>query len=209
MKKYRPFTSGFIVIYVLGVLCIGDALITLINQLRGTINEYTSSFALFSYLIAVLAVLYIKMYASTRIEINNESMRIVCPFYIRPKEGTKRAMFIYRQGDTDIKLINKRFMLADLEKYGFIEDLGYNRLDASAVTATSPLFPVQEVALVMKDGKRYHMNAGFYTGEQMKQMVDQIQSITGIAPTGGLADPVAAKAKLKEEKKKKKNSKKR
>lgn len=205
MKKYRPHCAGFIVVYILAVLCVGDAVFTLVQQLRGTADTYLASFSFFSYLIALLAIAYMKLYVSARIEIDSASMRIVCPFYIRVRAGAKRAFFIFRQGDTDIRLIDKRFQLADLEKYGFIDDLGYSRLDASETGAANLLFPVQEVALVMKDGRRYHMNAGYYSGEQLRQMVDQLQSATGIAPTGALRDPVAAKAEIKA----KKNSKKR
>ena len=31
MKKYRPYRAGYIVLYILGLLCISDALITLIK----------------------------------------------------------------------------------------------------------------------------------------------------------------------------------
>ena len=40
MKKYRPYRAGFIVIYILGVLCMSDALFTLFQQLTGRMNEY-------------------------------------------------------------------------------------------------------------------------------------------------------------------------
>ena len=133
MKKYRSWKAGFIVMYVLGILCVGDALFTLINQVRGTSNEFMQSFSLFSYMIAILAVLYVRMYGSTRIEIDATHMRVVWPVYIRPKQGEKRAMFIYRQGDLDMKLMNKRFDLRELAKFGYIEDLGYERLDKSGV----------------------------------------------------------------------------
>ena len=114
MKKYRPYRAGFIVIYVLGVLCISDAIYTLISQATGTANEYMASFSLFSYLIAVLAFLYVKLYIVTRIEIDGKFMRFVNPVYIKPAPGAKRAMFIYRQGDTDIKLVDKRFPLSEM-----------------------------------------------------------------------------------------------
>ena len=187
MKKFRPYKAGFIVIYVLSVLCISDALITLVRQARGTANEYLQSFSLFSYLIAVLAVLYVKMYAATRIELDGKSMRIVCPFYIKPAAGTKRAMFVYRQGENDIKLVDKKFALADLLKYGYVEDMGYSTLDKSNAGPKNKLFPVHEMALVMKDGKRYHVNAGFYSPKQLKEIVDQLVSVTGVHPTGALA----------------------
>ena len=188
MKKYRPYRAGFIVIYILGVLCMSDAIITLIKQFTGTLNEYMSSFSLFSYLIALLAFFYVKMYVVTRVEIDSTSMHIVNPVYIKPQPGAKRASFIYRQGENDIKLLDKRFQLADLEKFGYIEDLGYDKLDRSGATETTALFPVHEVALVMKDGKRYHWNAANYSWKQLQQIVPQIEQASGVQATGKLAD---------------------
>lgn len=192
MKTYRPYRAGFIVIYVLGVLCIGDAVYSLIATALGSANEYMQSFALFSYLIAVLAFLYVKMYGSSRVAIDGKTMRFVNPVYIKPAPGAKRAMFIYRQGETDIKLVDKRFQLADMEKYGYIEDLGYAQLDKSNAGPNNKLFPVHEIALVMKDGKRYHMNGAFYNTKQLADMVNQIQAATGLKPEGKLAELASA-----------------
>lgn len=192
MKRYRPYRAGFITIYVLTALCLGDAIYTLIAQATGTLSDYMASFSLFSYLFAILAFLYFKMYFATRVEIDGESMHIVFPVYIKPAPGAKRAMFIYRQGDTDIKLVNKRFKLADLEKYGYIEDLGYAQLDKSNAGPNNKLFPVHEIALVMKDGKRYHMNGAFYHEKQLRGMVEQIQAATNLAPEGKLAEVLKA-----------------
>ena len=188
MKKYRPMKAGFWVVYALGLLSIGDALYSLIGSMNGTASEYTQSFSMFSYLIAALAVCFVRMYAQARIEIDETHMRVVWPVYIRPRQGEKRAMFIYRQGDLDMKLMNKRFDLRELEKYGYIEDLGYERLDASGVGEKNKLFPIKEVALVLKDGKRYHMNAGYYKPEVMKDMVQRIHRISGVEPTGSLGE---------------------
>ena len=188
MKRYRPYRAGFIVIYILGLLCISDAIVTLVRQMTGTLNEYMSSFSLFSYLIALLAVFYVKMYVVTRVEIDSTSMHIVNPVYIKPQPGAKRASFIYRQGENDIKLMNKRVQLTELEKFGYIEDLGYDQLDRSGAGENNALFPVHEVALVMKDGKRYHWNAGNYSWKQLKQIVPQIEQASGVQATGKLAD---------------------
>jgi len=187
MKKYRPFKAGFIVVYVLGALCALDAGNTLYSQIAGTENEYMANFSFFSYLLAVLAFFYVKMYASARIEIDDKTLRIVCPVYIRPAVGAKRASFIYRQGDTDLKLMDKRFNLADIESYGWIEDLGYNRLDKSGAKETNKLFPVHEIAFVTSDGKRYHMNGGFYSEKALGEMLVQIRAGSGKEPTGKLA----------------------
>ena len=188
MKRYRPYRAGFIVIYILGLLCISDAIVTLVRQMTGTLNEYMSSFSLFSYLIALLAVFYVKMYVVTRVEIDSTSMHIVNPVYIKPQPGAKRASFIYRQGENDIKLLNKRFQLGELEKFGYIEDLGYDKLDRSGAGENNALFPVHEVALVMNDGRRYHWNAANYNWKQLQQIVGQIQQISGVEASGKLAD---------------------
>lgn len=192
MKKYRPYRAGFIVIYVLGLLCTVDAVYTLISQLRGTQDSYTSSFALFSYLIFLLAFFYVKMYVSARVEIDDKVLRVVCPIYIKPAPGAKRASFIYRQGETDMVLMNKRFLLSELEQYGYIEDLKIAQLDKSAAGPKNKLFPVHEVAFVLKDGTKVHLNAGYYSKKQLSGMVEQIRAITGIEPSGSFAQAVAA-----------------
>ena len=210
MKKYRPYRAGFIVIYILGVLCISDAVTTLVRQMTGTINEYMSSFSLFSYLIALLAFFYVKMYIVTRVEIDQSIMHIVNTVYIKPQPGAKRASFIYRQGENDIKLLNKRIPLKELDRFGYIEDLGYDKLDRSGAGEDNLLFPVHEVALVMKDGKRYHWNAANYSWKQLKQIVPQIEQISGVQATGKLADvknyTEESVRKMKEEKKAAKKS---
>ena len=188
MKRYRPYRAGYIVIYILGVLCMSDAIFTLIQQFTGTLNEYMSSFSLFSYLIALLAFFYVKIYIVTRVEIDDTTMHIVNSVYIKPQPGAKRASFIYRQGENDIKVMNKRFQLADLEKFGYIEDLGYDKLDRSGAGENNALFPVHEVALVMKDGKRYHWNAANYNWKQLQQIIPQIEKGSGVKATGKLAD---------------------
>ena len=190
MKKYRPYKPGFIVLYVLGLLSISDAVYTLVSQTLGRSDAYIANFSLFSYLIAVLAIIYVRMYASTRVEIDGTHMRVVYPVYIKPQPGAKRAMFIFRQGNTDLKLVNKRFLLADMERYGYIEDLNYSRLDQSGVGENNKLFPNHEIALVMKDGKRYHMNGGYFSAKQLAGMIEKIHAATGLVPQGKLADLV-------------------
>ena len=187
MKKFRPYKAGYIVLYVLCALCIGDAVYALIKQFTGTANEFEQSFSMFSYLIAVLAFFYVRLYIGSRVAIDHETFHFVNIVYIRPQPGEKRASFIYRQGDTDLRVVNKKFALADLERYGYIEDLGYSQLDKSSAGEKNKLFPVHEMALVMKDGKRYHMNAANYSDKQLKEIVNLIQQGSGIAPEGKLA----------------------
>jgi len=194
MKKFRPYKAGFIVLYVLGFLCVGDAVYSAVSQLTGTANEYMQSMGMFSYLIALLAVFYVKTYAVTRIAIDDTTMQIVFPVYIKPAAGAKRVSFIYRQGENDLKVVNKKFKLADIEKFGYIEDLGYKKLDNSGAGENAALFPVHEVALVMKDGKRYHVNAGHYSVKQLKEIVDLIEKGSGVKAEGKLADVEKAEA---------------
>lgn len=204
MKKFRPYQPGFIVLYILGFLCTGDALYALYGQATGTANEYMQSFSLFSYLIAILAVVYVKMYASTKVEINDKIFHFVNPVYIKPAPGAKRASFVFRTGENDIKKIDKKVPLLELEKYGYIEDLGYDLLDRSGAGETNKLFPVHEIALVMKDGKRYHFNGGFYSVNQLKEMNALIEKATGLKPEGKLANPTKPVKQPKDKKKGKK-----
>lgn len=204
MKKFRPYQAGFIVLYVLGFLCVGDAIYSIVSQTMGTANEYMQSMSMFSYLIAALAIVYVRMYATTKVEISDKTFHFVNPVYIRPQPDAKRASFIFRQGDTDIHKVDKKFPLLELEKYGYIEDLGYAQLDKSSAGQTNKLFPVHEIALVMKDGKRYHMNGGNYSVNQLKEMIALIEQATGLKPEGALANPTKPVKETKEKKGKKK-----
>lgn len=188
MKKYRPYNSGYIVLYVLVALCASDALFTLIGQMRGTLNEYMRSFALFSYLIAAMAIAYAYVYVRTVVCIDGDRLRIAFPANIQPPEGAKRAMIVYRQGPNDLKLIDKTIDMKKIERYGYVDDLGFSRVDKSTSTEKSPLFPVKEVCFLTSDGKRYHMNAAIYKPKQLKAMFTQIREATGIEPEGSLAE---------------------
>ncbi|MBQ3574625.1 MAG: hypothetical protein IJA26_03095 [Clostridia bacterium] len=199
MKKFRPYKAGFIVLYVLAFLCLGDAVYSAIRQVtykavEGAAQDPMMGFGMFSYLIAILALFYVKMYAGTRIAIDDKTMQIVFPVYIKPAAGAKRASFIYRQGENDLKVVNKKFNLADIEKFGYIEDLGYKKLDNSGAKEDNALFPVHEVALVMKDGKRYHVNAGHYSVKQLKEIVALIEKGSGVKAEGKLSDVEKAEA---------------
>ena len=63
MKKFRPYCAGFIVLYVLALFSFFDVARTLYGEFTGTANEMLQSFSLFTYLIFILAVLYVKMYS--------------------------------------------------------------------------------------------------------------------------------------------------
>lgn len=191
MKTYRPYTSGFIVLYVLSAICLTDAVYTLVTQVTGVGgNAYMQNFSFFSYLIAAMALAYVRMYVKTRVTIDGKNIRIVFPAYIIPPEGTKRAFFIFRQGQTDMKLIDKTFSLERVERYGYVADFNLSRVDQSGADEKSPLFKVREVCFLTSDGKRYHMNAGFYNQKQLRDMFTRIRDITGIEPDGNLAEMV-------------------
>ena len=188
MKKYRPYCSGFIVLYILVALSLSDTIYTIVGQITGNMNEYMRSFSMFSYLISAMALAYAYMYVRIHVAIDDKNIRIAYAAYIQPAEGAKRAMFIYRQGSLDLKLIDKTFPLASIERYGYAEDLGFSRVDKSSANEKSPLFPVNEVCFLTSDGKRYHMNAAIYKKKQLQGMFNQIREATGIEPEGTLAE---------------------
>ena len=188
MKKYRPYGSGYIVLYVLVALSVGDAIYTAIAQATGSTSSYVASFSLFSYLIAAMAIAYVYLYARTQVCIDEKNIRIAFPANIKPPEGGKRAMFIYRQGPLDLKLVDKTFALDKIERYGYVDDFKLSRVDQGNSDEKSPLFPVKEVCFLTSDDKRYHMNAAIYKKKQLKDMFTTIQQATGIAPEGSLKE---------------------
>ena len=188
MKRYRPHCAGYIVLYVLGLLSLVDAVYTAYTSATGTANPYMASFSFFSYIILAMAVCYVWMYGRSQVQINGENIRVAFPASLRTREGERRGSFIFRQGDLDMKFVDKTFSLKRLVRYGYVEDLGYERIDKSGADEKNKLFPVHEVAFITDENKRYHMNAGIYSAKQKKEMFTQIRDISGVEPEGKLTE---------------------
>jgi hypothetical protein len=188
MKRYRPHTPGFIVLYVLMLLSLADVVYTTIRQVKGINNDLMGGFSFFSYLVFAMACCYVWQYARAQVVIDGTKMRVAFPANIRPRQGQPRAMIIFRQGDLDLKFIDKTFDLKLVTRYGYVEDLGYDRLDQSQGGDKSKLFPVHEVAFITSENKRYHMNAGIYNAQQNREIFTQVRDISGVEPEGKLAE---------------------
>lgn len=186
MKTYRPYCSGFIILYVLIGISFVDAGWSLYCQITGNGNQFMQSFSFFSYLIALMGACYGWVYVRAKVCIDDKHLRIAFPANIRPADSTKRAMIIYRQGPNDLKLIDKTIELSSIERYGYVDDLGYSRVDQTGADAKSPMFPVKEVCFLTREGKRYHMNAAIYSKKQQKAIFNAIKDATGIEPEGSL-----------------------
>ena len=187
-KTFRPTRPAFFFIYIICLISLADALFTLYRMAAGKENTFMASFGPFSFLIAACALCYALMYARTRVELDETSLRTVGQVMRRPEPGVPRAMFLMRQGDLDIQIWDKTFLLADLVRWGWCEDLGYSRVDQSEITEKSRFIPVHEIVFVLTDNRRCHLNAGAYTRRQVVEMVHEIRRRTGIVPTGSLAD---------------------
>ena len=190
MKRYRPYAPGFIVLYVLTLISAADVVYSIIRQARGTQNDYMASFTFFSYFILAMALCYTWQYIRAKVVIDGNKMRVAFPVNIRPKAGEPRAMFIYRQGDLDLKFVDKIINLKLVTRYAYVEDLGYEPLDKSRGGDKSKLFPVHEVAFITSENKRYHMNAGIYSARQRRAIFTQVREITGLEPEGKLAEEI-------------------
>ena len=206
MKKYRPYTPGFILLYALVALCLVDSVYSIYRQVTGTMNDAMQSFMMFTYLIAALGVAYAYKYARSVVAIGDGMLHIVFTAYIKAQEGAKRPFFLFRQGNLDIRTVDKTFPLNTIARYGYVEDLGYSRVDAGNATENTPIFPVREVCFLTTDGKRYHMNAANYNLKQQKDMFTEIERQSGVSPEGSLVrvlreDPDKLKAELKVERK--------
>ena len=188
MKRFRPYCTGYIVLYVLTLLCLGDTVYTVIASARGSTNPMVSSFSMFSYIILALALCYTWMYARAQVAIDDKSLRVAWPAYIQPREGEARALFLFRQGNLDIKFIDKTIPLKRIVRYGFVEDLGYQPVDRTDPQGRVKFFPVHEVAIITDDNKRYHMNAGIYSEKQQREIFKLIKERTGVAPEGKLRE---------------------
>lgn len=189
LKTYRPYCSGYIALYVLVLICVTDAVFTLVGQITGTLNEFMASFSFFSYIIMAMGLAYAWMYVRAKVVLDDRTARFAFPANVRPREGQPRAMLIYRQGDLDLKFIDKTVPLDAIVRWGWVEDLGYKRIDCSAAKEKG-VFPVHEVAFITGDKKRYHWNAAIYNRKQQVEIVSHIAKASGIRPEGGLAELV-------------------
>ena len=187
MKVFRPYCAGYIILYVLVVLCGVDAGFTVYRQVKG-VNDALPGFSMFSYIIFAMAVLYAWQYVRAQVAFDGNKMRVAFPANIRPKQGEPRAMILYRQGDLDLKFIDKTIDLTTVTRYGYVEDLGYERIDRSQAGENSKLYPVHEVAFITSDNKRYHMNAAIYSPKQQKAIFEEIRKVSGVEPEGKLKE---------------------
>ena len=188
MKRFRPHCAGYIVLYVLTLLCFSDVVFTIYRQTRHLEPDMMASFSFFSYVIFALALCYTWMYVRSQVAVGEGRLRMAWPANIRPKAGEKRASFLFRTGDLDIRFVDKTIRLDNIAKYGYVEDLGYERIDRSQGGEKNKLFPVHEVAFITKDNKRYHMNAGIYSEKQRREMFRLIRDGSGVEPEGALAE---------------------
>ena len=191
MKRFRPYCAGYIVLYVLTFLCFCDVVYTVYRQVRG-INDAMSTFYMFTFFVFALSLCYIWMYGRTQVVVTEKQLRMAFPANVLPKEGERRASFIFRQGQADIRFIDKTLNLDTLTRYGYVEDLGYKRIDVSQAGPDNKLFPVHEVAFITSENKRYHLNAAVYSPKQRREMFALIQERSGVAPEGKLAEELAA-----------------
>ena len=182
----RPHRFGYLFLYGLCLLCVGDTVYTVWCQATGAENAFVSSFGLLSYLITAAALVYASVYLKSRITVSGGTLRTVGPVMRRPKEGEQRAMFLFRQGELDITLWDKSFPLSELVRYGYCEDLDVPRVDESSSKETG-FMPVHEIAFILTGSRRCHMNAGAYDEKQIRQLVTEIEKQTGIRPEGRLA----------------------
>ena len=190
MKRYRPYCAGFIVLYVLSLCSLGDLVYTVYGKVTGTENPLMGSFSFFSYVIFAMALCYDWMYGRSQVAFDGDNIRVAFPASLKPRQGEPRAFFIYRQGELDLKLVDKTFSLKGLVRYGYVEDLGYERIDKSGAGEKNKLFPVHEVAFITADNKRYHMNAAIYSAKQQAEIFRRIREVSGVEPEGRLAEVI-------------------
>ena len=188
MKRFRPHCAGYIVLYVLTLLSLADVIYSLTRRQSAGGVDMMGSFGLFSVLIFAVAVCYSWNYARSQVSVNGDALRIAYPTYIKPKQGQARASVLFRQGDMDLKFIDKTLSLSSIVRYGYVEDLGYQRLDAGQSGEKNKLFPVHEVALITGDNKRYHMNAAIFSEKQRREIFSLIREGSGVEPEGKLKD---------------------
>lgn len=187
MKRFRPHCAGYIVLYVLTLISAIDAGYTLYRQIHG-IQDAMAQFSFFAYIVLAMALFYVWMYGRSQVCFDGKRVRVAFPASVRPKEGEGRAMFLFRQGDTDLRFIDKTIRLDTITRYAYVEDLGYERIDASQAGDKNKLFPVHEVAIITNENKRYHMNAAIYSAKQRREIFELIRQGSGVEPEGKLAE---------------------
>lgn len=185
MKRFRPYCGGYILLYVLTLLSVADTGYTIYRTAQG-VSDAMTNFSFFAYIITAMAFCYVWMYGRSQVAVDEKTLRIAYPANIAPKEGEPRALFIFRQGASDLRFIDKTLRLETITRYGYVEDLGYKQIDTSQAGEHNKLFPVHEVAFITSENKRYHMNAAFYSRKQRREIFSLIRQRSGVAPTGRL-----------------------
>ena len=185
MKRFRPCCAGYILLYVLTLVSLVDTGHTLYCQIKGIQNALTS-FYLFSYIISIMALCYVWLYARAQVAVGEADLRLAFPASIAPREGEPRPMFLYRQWSADRLVIDEGLRLDSVTAYGYVEDMGYKPIDASQAGPNNKLFPVHEVAFITSENKRYHLNAAIFSKKQRREMFSLIRQRTGVVPTGSL-----------------------
>ena len=191
MKKFRPINAGYIVVYVVVGFCVLESIWTLYNyftRIDTQQNSMMEYFFIWTLFLLPLAIIYVNRYRQSVVEISPTRMRIVRPALVTPKPGEKRVSFVFRQGENDNILISRSFNLDQLEKYGYIEEFGLRPEDKSGAKEDAKLFPVHEVAFIMKDGRNCRMNAAIYKPKQLQGIFSAVREATGIEPTGKLSE---------------------
>ena len=191
MKRFRPHCAGFIVLYVLVFISFLDVLYSTYRQARG-IQDAMTSFSFFGYIVLALGLCYVWMYGRSQVCFDGGKMRVAFPINRAPKEGEGRAMFIFRQGPTDIRFVDKTLRLDTVTRYGYVEDLGYQPIDESQAGPNNKLFPVHEVAFITSENRRYHMNAAIYSKKQRGEIFALVEKGSGVKAEGKLAEELKA-----------------
>ena len=187
MKRFRPHCAGYIVLYVLVFLSFADVIYTTYRQIRG-VQDAMAGFSFFAYIIFAMALCYLWMYARAQVCFDGGKMRMAFPISRAPKDGEARAMFIFRQGATDIRFVDKTLRLDTVTRYGYVEDMGYQPIDESQAGPNNKLFPVHEVAFITSENKRYHMNAAIYSKKQRRAIFDLVRQGSGVEAEGKLGE---------------------
>ena len=190
-KTWRPRCAAYYFLYCLCIPTIADTIFTSWRLLSGDRESMAASFAPFSYLVTAMALIYAYAYARTRVTLSGGELNVRSMVDREPKKGEKRTIILFRQGSHDLEFWDKTFLLSDVVRWGYCEDLKVPRVDQSNATEKDRFMPVHEIAFILKGEKRCHVNIAVYGKKHTADFVKTIRQETGLEPEGKLKEFLA------------------
>ena len=175
MIRIRPINLGYLLIYLIAAFIFVLTLLIMIYS-----QDVFSIIC--GILCSTLFSIFVYYYSREHVQLSAEKITVVACVWLK-REGKSQAIpILFTQGKLEQRIVKSEFRLSDLDKYGYIHDLGLRQKEYSP----SGGYIVREVAFVLKDGIDCRLNIEHYTKNQVKKLLTYVYESTSILPQGKL-----------------------